>query len=281
MSEGFAKDSKACAACIAWNGERTLSHSNTLAAVLSRQTPGECRAPASPNYRKVTRAFFTCSSWAPMAMLRSHGGLPEMAPRAHATAAPPPVAEPAEQTHYRSRLYPLDRSPAPVAALYEYWLRRKGERALPDRRLIRPWELKGYLGWLSLIEAAPGGRVLVWRMLGSRMASWLPLNPVGRSLHDIGNPELSRHLHQDLVSCLESGRPECLLVQTDLFASPESYFQLALPLAESEHSTRATFLCLYTHPVTPADYAAAGAAAGAAPQTAEARGARTALPVHS
>lgn len=98
MTHAFAKDSRACAACVSWGGDRALSDDNTLVHVDRYSAEGECRTATSQDYRKVTRSYHTCPTWAPLPMLKKHGGRPERQPvfasrPAPALAAVKPVPE--------------------------------------------------------------------------------------------------------------------------------------------------------------------------------------------
>ncbi|WP_207457291.1 hypothetical protein [Azospirillum sp. SYSU D00513] len=82
MSHAFAKDSRACAACISWAGERALSDDHTLVHVERYSVEGECRTASSQDYRKVTKGYHTCTAWSALPMMKKHGGLPERQPPA-------------------------------------------------------------------------------------------------------------------------------------------------------------------------------------------------------
>lgn len=66
----FAKPSKACATCLYWNGERTLSHDMTLAITESPVREGGCLNAANPSHQHPTRARQTCPHWKSMLLLR-------------------------------------------------------------------------------------------------------------------------------------------------------------------------------------------------------------------
>ncbi|MBI1206115.1 MAG: PAS domain-containing protein [Azospirillum sp.] len=274
MAEGFAKDSRACAACISWTGERTLSHACTLATVNTRQQPGNCRAPNSPNYRKSTRAFHTCAAWAVMEMLRAHGGRPDLPVRGgperpasdrgvperviverrvssdsgrSPTSGPSKAAPPAELPRFQSRRFPLERCPEPMRALLDYWQAKAGGRQIPDRRRILPWEIRHLLGRLSLVEAGRNGGAFVFRLYGSQLSGPFGISPTGRRHTEIFGPETAGLFDAEWSACLRAQEPRCNRISTDLFGMRLSYLELLLPLGESDPALPAHLLCSYTH----------------------------------
>ncbi|HEY0833738.1 MAG TPA: hypothetical protein VGE72_07490, partial [Azospirillum sp.] len=87
MTHAFAKDSRACAACVSWGGERALSADNTLVEVPRYSVEGECRTAISQDYRKVRKSYHTCDSWSPLPLLRAHGGRTDRTPGPSAAMA--------------------------------------------------------------------------------------------------------------------------------------------------------------------------------------------------
>jgi len=261
MSDAFTIDSRACAACAAWTGERSLARANTLSVVAHRQVLGECQGPRSPKFRTITRASGTCDQWEPLAMLRAHGGRP-----GHNWTLPVPATVPSsvigssvigpldevtqppgEPDHgYISRLWAVEKCHPMVVELFRHWNRARGRDRLPGRDTLKPWELRRYLGLAALFEVIDLEPVPDYRCLhqGAELTRHLGVRAAGRRLSDLEDYAFASPLYRDLEACRREETADCRLVETNVYGPIRKFVRLALPFAGSDG--RAALILTYT-----------------------------------
>lgn len=254
MTHAFAKDSRACAACVSWAGERALSDDQTLVHVARYSVEGECRTATSQDYRKITKSYHTCPTWAPLPTLKKHGGRMERPPLFATPTHPPgqPVARSAPAVAGKAakpapaadapvvdapavacRSEPLDIDKAPQAArvLYVYWRRVKQQRAMPMAREIDTAQIRECVSRLCLMEPAPGGAEFVYRACGRAVQRRIGQRVVPSTVGACHPGSAGERFNADLRACLESGEPSCLLVRDDPMLPGVRFVELLLPLA--------------------------------------------------
>ncbi len=265
MTHAFAKDSRACAACVSWGGDRALSDDHTLVHVDRYSAEGECRTASSQDYRKVTRSYHTCGTWAPLPMLKKHGGRPErqpvfatpMQPAAASTAAstaaavlakpepppdvavaPAPVPKPEpkpepvpEPVVCRSEPLDIDQTPQAARVLHVYWRRVKQQRALPMAREMDTAQLREWVPRLCLMEPVDGGADFLYRACGRAVQRKMGRRPVPLRVSACHPADAAERFNADLRACLESGQPRSLLVRDDPMLPGVRFVELLLPLA--------------------------------------------------
>lgn len=260
MSDSFTIDSRACAACAAWTGLRTLARANTLSVVEHRQVLGECQGPRSPHFRGVTRASATCDHWEPLPLMRAHGGRPghvTWASSLPAVSAPMPVANrpgggqtadaKAEPDHgYISRLWAVEKCHPTVVELFRLWNRLRGRNRLPSRDELKPWDLRRYLGLAALYEVVDLEPVTDYRCLhqGAELTRHLGVRAAGRRLSDLDDYAFAAPLYRDLEACRREETADCRLVETSVYGPIRKFVRLALPYAGA--SGRTGLILTYT-----------------------------------
>ncbi|WP_029007750.1 PAS domain-containing protein [Azospirillum halopraeferens] len=243
MSHAFAKDSRACAACVSWGGSRTLAADNTLVHVNRYSVEGECRTAVSQDYRKITRSYHTCPAWAPLPMLKSHGGRPERVPAAAPAAAvaaaigvpvPPrsEAAADAEAPVCSSVPLDVDKAPPQARILYTYWRRLRQQRRMPAAVDIDTGHIRDCVSRLALLEATADGGDFVYRACGRGLLRRMGFRPVGRPVTACHAPEAADRWLVDLRACLAGAEPRCVLVRNDPLLPEGRYVELLLPLTD-------------------------------------------------
>lgn len=275
MSHAFAKDSRACAACVSWGGERAMSDDNTLVHVARHGSEGECRTASSQDYRRITKGYHTCTAWSPLPMLKKHGGrigvghqggqppvtAAASAPRpAGATVAASAVgafttgagagaaaavleAEPPPPC----RADPLDVEQTPqVRVLYTHWLRLKRKRAIPLATEIDTAQVRETVPRVCLMEPTADGLDFVYKSCGRALQRRLPMRPTTRRVTECHPEQAAQRWLADLRACLESGEPRCLMVRDDPMLPGLRFVELLLPLADVDGG-KATRVLAYRH----------------------------------
>ncbi len=253
MTHAFAKDSRACAACVSWGGDRALSDDNTLVHVNRYSAEGECRTATSQDYRKVTRSYHTCPTWAPLPMLKKHGGRPERQPvfASRPAPAPRPVAEavaaapaapapapaappPPVPAVCRSEPLDLDQIPQIASLLYVHWRRVLRGRPMPEARDIDTAQIRECVSRLCLMEPVRGGGDFLYRACGRAVQRRIGQRAVPRPVGDCHPAEAAERFTADLRACLETGEPRALLVRDDPMLPGGRFVELLLPLADED-----------------------------------------------
>ena len=253
MTHAFAKDSRACAACVSWGGERALSDDNTLVHVSRYSVEGECRTASSQDYRKVTKSYHTCGTWAPLPMLKKHGGRlerqpvfatpmqPPAAPAAAKPASKPapqpvplavaaPLPEPEAPT-CRADSLDIDMAPPAAGRLYVHWRRIRQQRAMPQAREIDTAQIRDCVTRLCLMEPVEGGGDFLYRACGRAVQRRIGQRAVPRLVSALHADHAAERFNADLRACLESGEPRCLLVRDAPMLPGVRFVELLLPLA--------------------------------------------------
>lgn len=278
MSHAFAKDSRACAACVSWGGERALSEDNTLVHVARHGVEGECRTASSQDYRRVTKGYHTCTAWAPLPMLKKHGGrightaadlhLPVTAaasrpiqsaaqsagqpasqpvPAAAAFAAAPVAVAVLDVPPPPCRADPIDVEQSPqVSVLYTHWLRLKRKRRMPLAVEIDTSQVRESVPRIALMEPTADGADFVYKSCGRALQRRLAERPTTRRVTECHPEQAAQRWLSDLRLCLESGEPRCLLVRDDPMLPGAKFVELLLPLADVEGGP-ATRVLAYRH----------------------------------
>ncbi|HYD67042.1 hypothetical protein [Azospirillum sp.] len=278
MTHAFAKDSRACAACVSWSGQRALAADNTLVEVPRYSVEGECRTAISQDYRKVRKSYHTCDAWSPLPLLRAHGGRTDRTPgpaaamaaiMANAPAgaavpvppAPAPVA-PAPKAVAPKAAVPvlavepevprcsaapldIDKVPPQARVLHTYWTRLKRQRPMPGAREVDTAQVRDCVARLALLEPIGGGADFVYRACGKALAKRLGQRPVSRLVSACHPEDAAARWLDDLRACLEEGAPRSLLVRDDPILPGQKFVELLLPLADDQG--RPAFVLAYRH----------------------------------
>jgi hypothetical protein len=263
----FAKDSRACAACVSWGGERAMAPDNTLVHVTRYSVEGDCRTAISQDYRKVTKAYHTCAAWQPLPLLRAHGGRrgertpgPSAAMSAmiaggavvpDSVVSPPPPPRPAPQPEpepegCRATPLDIDKVPAQARILYGYWHRLKLQhKALPAASDLDTAQIRECVSRLALLAPVDEGADFVYRACGRAIQRRLGMRPVTRTVSASHPAPAAERWLADLRACLAEREPRSLLVKDDPILPAARFVELLLPLADE--TGRPAFVLAYRH----------------------------------
>lgn len=257
----FAKDSRACAACMSWGGERAMAPDNTLVHVTRYSVEGECRTAISHDYRKITKAYHTCAAWSPVPMLRAHGGRPERTPGPSAAisaliaggacvpaavAAPPPPKPVPEPEVCCSTPLDIEKVPPQARVLYAYWQRLMAQRkALPAASELDTAQVRECMSRLSLLTPVADGSDFVYRACGRAVQRRLGFRPVLKLVSACHPAPAAERWLGDLRACLQDGEPKSFLVRDDPLLPGGRYVEVLLPLADE--TGRPAMVLVYRH----------------------------------
>jgi hypothetical protein len=95
-----------------------------------------------------------------------------------------------------------------VAALYEYWNRKRAGRAMPDRKDIDPSEMpRGLLPYLFMVDFSGQPRRWRYRLMGTEMVNRLGVDLTGRYLDEALGTKYRHYLIALNNELLERKRP--------------------------------------------------------------------------
>jgi hypothetical protein len=124
--------------------------------------------------------------------------------------------------------------PARLLALYEFWLRKRGDRPFPSRRDIDPVEIPHLLPYIVLIDVLPEMPRFRYRLSGTEVDRLHGKVMTHRAVSDIDNPEVARQCAVHYESVVRTGRPRC--DEFTVLGSDRKFWQyrrLLLPLSVS------------------------------------------------
>ena len=75
-----------------------------------------------------------------------------------------------------------------LASVRDYWSKKCGARAMPARQDISPAQLKAQLPHILLIDVVEGGADFRYRLIGTYLRQFFPVDPVGRLMSEVIAP---------------------------------------------------------------------------------------------
>lgn len=82
------------------------------------------------------------------------------------------------------RIDPVTAEPELLAFVRDYWQRRRGQRAMPGRLDILPFDMKPHLPSILLADVVDGGRDFRYRLVGSHLQRYFDGNPTGKLMSE-------------------------------------------------------------------------------------------------
>jgi len=133
-----------------------------------------------------------------------------------------------------------------VQAMHDYWLAKRGDRAMPARADIQPAEIKKLLPMMVLVDVTADARRFVYRLVGTQEVAERGNDPTGKSIAEAffgGSLE-------ETLSCYEyvvrNRAPFCY---RDPYAAPDGQIQhddiIYLPLSDDGESVK--MILVFTH----------------------------------
>jgi hypothetical protein len=71
---------------------------------------------------------------------------------------------------------------ATCSFLHDYWLTKRGVRAMPSRADISPAQIKEHLGWVMILEVLPGARDFRYRLIGTLVTQYFSADATGQTV---------------------------------------------------------------------------------------------------
>lgn len=81
----------------------------------------------------------------------------------------------------------LDRAtewPDLLSSVRDYWLEKRGQRAMPSRADVSPAEIKAQLPHVLLADVIEGGKYFRYRLIGRELARFFHSDPTGKLMDD-------------------------------------------------------------------------------------------------
>jgi len=133
-----------------------------------------------------------------------------------------------------------------VRAMYDYWLAKRGSRAMPARADLEPAEIKKLLPMMVLVDVTADARRFVYRLVGTQEVAERGNDPTGKSVAEAffgGSVEES-------LSCYEYvARNRAPFCYRDPYADADGQLQtddiIYLPL--SDDGVAVNMILVFTH----------------------------------
>lgn len=119
-----------------------------------------------------------------------------------------------------------------LQALYAYWEKERGDRALPSRTDIDPAALRFVLGHLILLDVLRDPLQFRVRLQGTELEWWIGADLTGKALDQLPSPELRALAYEYATTTVESGAPLHKIGEEIIGDLPRRYEALLLPLAK-------------------------------------------------
>lgn len=137
------------------------------------------------------------------------------------------------EDRYDSELTSLDTATPAIAALADYWSsRRAAPGAFPAKSDMHPWEMKPYLGRLSIYGVTTEPVDFVFRLFGTVLVDLYGGELTRRSVRELAPPAYGSLLLRDLTEALSRAEPTLHKVNVIERGLSGSYHRLTLPLAD-------------------------------------------------
>jgi hypothetical protein len=133
-----------------------------------------------------------------------------------------------------------------VRAMHDYWLAKRGDRAMPARADIGPAEIKKHLPMMVLVDVTADARRFVYRLVGTQEAAERGNDPTGKSIAEAffgGSLEETLSCYEHVV---RNRAPFCY---REPYAAPDGQIQnddiIYLPL--SDDGAGVNMVLVFTH----------------------------------
>tara|TARA_Y100001934_G_scaffold154249_1_gene184868 strand:- start:382 stop:897 length:516 start_codon:yes stop_codon:yes gene_type:complete len=124
---------------------------------------------------------------------------------------------------------------AEITELWQYWERKRATHRLPSRDDIDPYDLKGQLGRLHILDVK-GPSIFRYRLYGSRVTNPGRRDMTGQTTMAYADQEFAEMVTRHLRKAVDTGQPACFDIEAKLYGQLYAYTRAAFPLA-TDHVT--------------------------------------------
>ena len=124
---------------------------------------------------------------------------------------------------------------AEITELWQYWERKRATHRLPSRDDIDPYDLKGQLGRLHILDVK-GPSIFRYRLYGSRVTNPGRRDMTGQTTMAYADQEFAEMVTRHLRKAIDTGQPACFDIEAKLYGQLYAYTRAAFPLA-TDHVT--------------------------------------------
>lgn len=133
---------------------------------------------------------------------------------------------------YYSRVLPLtDIKSANIQLAYDYWLTRRGVRDMPARADLRPEDMKGFLGTVSLVDILPDPLDFRYALFGSVVAEEYGFDMTGKSARTFQPPEIGALIWSLFEDAYRARVPSLHAIGFESATQQLEFERLILPLS--------------------------------------------------
>ncbi len=133
---------------------------------------------------------------------------------------------------YYNRILPLADIKSPnIRLAYDYWLACRGGREMPARADLRPEDMKGFLGTVSLVDVQADPLDFRYSLFGSVVAEEYGFDMTGRSVRKLRPPEIGALLWSLFEEAHRARAPQLHMVGFESATQRREFERLILPLS--------------------------------------------------
>ncbi len=120
--------------------------------------------------------------------------------------------------------------PPPLAALHRLWTQKRGTRPAPARADFDIFELRPWLGYLTLIDVVDGGRDYFYRVSGTSVTAFYDNDLTGRYLSEV-EPGIREVVEPEYRRVIANARPLFVVRRPRVRRESARVARCILPLA--------------------------------------------------
>jgi hypothetical protein len=133
---------------------------------------------------------------------------------------------------YYSRILPLSGIKSPnIQLAHDYWLTCRGEREMPARADLRPEEMKGFLGTVSLVDVHADPLDFRYSLFGTVVAEEYGFDMTGKSARTFRPPEIGALIWSLFEEAHQARMPRLHAVGFESATQRLEFERLILPLS--------------------------------------------------
>lgn len=142
-----------------------------------------------------------------------------------------------------------------LRTLYDYWRSRSPSGLLPPKAIVDPVAMRPWLGNITLVDVAEGGRTFRIRLCGSALVERLGLDLTGRDLSAIPDEAYRERLEDEFRRVAATGRPSVSRNRRRIAGTPYDFEILRLPLGDNGRDVSNILICTLYFEIPPLSYA--------------------------
>ena len=131
----------------------------------------------------------------------------------------------------------LGKSLSAIQEVHDYWQSKRDTSGFPRKQLIQPYELKSYLGRISIVSVQRDPDDFVYRLLGSDISDLVMQELSGKSVLAVRPESYARFVFDQFLEARNRAEPIVHLINMWVDSEKQLYQRICLPLSEDGGSS--------------------------------------------